>query len=191
MAREAWWRRWATPRFPLEMAVASLATLVVAIIVGDAGRQTHSSPPVKVDLQANPRTLPVARADEARLSAFVENFALAHVAPPLPEASVDAAAMGSEPQSRAVQVLAKSKPRPAPRPAKVLPPSSRPALAALPDRATAAAAATSAEAAKPGFRIPLVSDAASGVSARLPSGRNIVDGVGAVGRRIGSIFARD
>jgi len=177
-------RSWLRPRYPLEMALASAATLATVLVVGSLGQ--HASAPPKATLAAAP--FKPDDSGDARTAEFMENFALAHVRAPLPESAIaDPPSSNSAPSSApppraavAVMQLQRARPKPVVAPAK---PAAKPVE---PVQTVAATASNSVppRAEQKSFRIPFVSDTVD----KLPSGRDIVDGVGAVGQKIGSLF---
>lgn len=186
--------RWATPRFPLEMLAASALTLVFVLTVGDLGRQSReSAAPVKLALQAAPRLAPAPSEADLRAAEFIENFALAHVSAPLPEEALndpDQNRARAPLPPRAVLAAQKEKPRaPASRIVAARPPARPGEIAvAVAEPATARTVAVAEE--SDGFRIPVVSDVAATIASKIPSGRDVLNGVGSVGRRIGSLLGR-
>jgi hypothetical protein len=181
--------RWWTPRFPLEMLGASLLTLFAVVALGDLGRRAHEeAAPAKLVAQAPRLTLPPTPAADARTAEFIERFALAHVRAPLPE---EALAEPEAPPSRAPVAIAREHARPAPAKSVVAvrPPTRPVELVAFEPPPEPAPLAAAPSPRKPrGFQIPLVSDAVESIGARIPSGRDMLDGVGSVGKRIGAIF---
>ena len=180
-------RRWWTPRFPLEMLGASLLTLIAVVALGDVGRRAHDeAAPAKLVAQAPRLNLPANPVADRQTAEFIERFALAHVRAPLPEAAL---AETETPPARAPVAAVRERARPAPAKSVVaaLPPARPVELAAFEPPAAPVAAAPQPE--KPrGFHIPLVSDAVDTIGARIPSRRDLIDGVGTVGKRIGAIF---
>ena len=180
-------RRWWTPRFPLEMLGASLLTLIAVVALGDVGRRAHDeAAPAKLTAQAPRLNLPANPVADRQTAEFIERFALAHVRAPLPEAAL---AETETPPARAPVAAVRERARPAPAKSVVaaLPPARPVELAAFEPPAAPVAAAPRPE--KPrGFHIPLVSDAVDTIGARIPSRRDLIDGVGTVGKRIGAIF---
>jgi hypothetical protein len=182
--------QWLTPRFPLEMAAASVLTLAAVVVIGDRSAPPKTPVPEasKLVLQAPPRAIPLPTQSDQRTADFIEKFALAHVGPPLPEnmlADGEQAKPPRPPERAALPAQAqREKPRPVVVRTVTAKPPQRPA-----DAAPGEAEPKDVAAANPppkGFRIPLVSD----VTDKLPSGRDMLDGVGSVGRRIGSIFGK-
>jgi hypothetical protein len=96
------------PRFPLEMAVASLATFLGTALWFDLPhRLEDATPPVpeKVTLQAEPLPIRMFQpSEDHETSAFMEAVALSHVAPLRPQNEVDRVALDPPP---AVQVMAR------------------------------------------------------------------------------------
>jgi hypothetical protein len=185
--------RWMTPRFPLEMAAASVTTLAVVLTLGGLGRATSEPKLVKLSVKPAPIDRPMTDEDEARAS-FIERFALAHVAPRLPETVVvdPARASASAAQRGPTLVLTHERMRVADAGSVVASPPRRPADLTLPQAASATPARPTDGARKSAdeaFRIPLISDAVAGLGAKLPSGRDMLDGVGAVARRVGGLFS--
>jgi hypothetical protein len=181
-------RDWLKPRFPLEMAAASLATLVLVVLVGDMGRGSRDSSTPKLVLQAAPRVVVAQPAADERTTEFIEKFALAHVSAPLPESmisDVDRAAPPRPPERAALAQPQREKPRPQIVRTIATKPPQKPVETAEAEAPVVPQPAV-ARVQQTGFRIPVVSDVAD----RLPTGRDIMDGVGAMGRRIGSIFGK-
>ena len=176
-------RRWLTPRFPLEMAAASLATFALVLLVGELGRGDADPPLVQLKTAAKaPRIdLPPSPSDEARTDAFIERFALAHVSPPLPESALADPGPAKPPFAQRLSQPALSHEKPRGETATVKPPA-RPQMIALAEPPPVAPAPSSPK--KVGFSIPVV----SALVAKLPTGRDIMNGVGAAGRRVASIF---
>ena len=184
-------RRWWTPRFPLEMLGASLLTLIAVVALGDIGRRAHdAAAPVKLTAQAPRLSLPANPVADRQAAEFIERFALAHVRAPLPE---EAVAEASAPSARAPVNAARERARPTPaRSVVAARPPTRPVELVAFETPTAAEPAPAVVALRPekpaGFRIPLVSDAVANIGARIPTGRDMLDGVGSVGKRIGGLF---
>jgi hypothetical protein len=181
--------RWWTPRFPLEMLGASLLTLITVVALGDLGRRAHEeAAPAKLVAQAPRLTLPPTPTVDARTAEFIERFALAHVRAPLPE---EALAEPETPPVRAPAAAVRERAHPAPAKSivAVLPPARPVKLAAFEPPAAPEPAPVVPKPEKPrGFHIPLVSDAVDTIGERIPSRRDLLDGVGSVGKRIGAIF---
>ncbi len=185
-------RAWLTPRFPVEMAVASVLTLGLVLVVGEFGRQPQPEiAPAKVALQAPPRIIPLPTQSDDRTREFIERFALAHVSPPLPEAAITAPAEARAPRppERAAAALLQP-PRDRPKAPSIRTatarPEQKPTIVAREDLTPPAPIGAAPRAKSAAFRIPVVSDVAD----KLPSGRDILNGVGAVSRGIGSVFGR-
>ena len=208
---------WLTLRFPLEMAFASAATLAVVFGYAALRSEPAPVVSAKVAMTPV-SAVPVGGADPRdRLSRFVEQTALAHVGPLRPDAEIDAAdaqppaavevatrtlavhertkavaAKPERPQRTDGPVLrADISPRvdPAPlitdatlRPPQPIPVRSLEASGAAP--AVPRLEARAADKTNGGFRLPIVSD----LAAKLPTGREVSDGVSAFGKRIGAIF---
>ncbi len=171
------------------MAAASGLTLAVIAIVGGVASRLGAPAAPKTPVHAQQQPAP--SDEDARAAEFIQNFALAHVSPPLPESALadpDQTSIPVLPPQReavAVEQMARTKPplRPPFAKAPLVKPPARPM-----DVVQAVPSGSVPPAQKPagGFRIPFVSD----VAAKIPSGRDIMDGVGSVGRKIGSIFGR-
>ena len=183
MAEQPSARHWLTPRFPLEMAVASAGTLALVLVFGGMGREPAEGPMVALKTAAKPPDPPAPAIDSgARTDEFIERFALAHVNPPLPESALadpDPAKASPPRAAQAAPARDRAKPAPAVAAAK---PTPRPQDVALVEPPAAPKPPEPAK--KEGFHIPVVSD----LFAKLPTGGDIVNGVGAAGRKVASLF---
>lgn len=182
--------RWMTPRFPIEMAVASLGTFAIMLALGGLGRTTNDAKLVKLTVRPAPVDRPYLDHDDAASAGFIERFALAHVAPPLPESAI----VSPQPRAEASAaphapglVLTHDRIRAAEATSSVASPPRRATELAQSDSVPAPAAPPEPKA--PEFRIPLVSDAVANLGARLPSGRDMLDGVGTLARRVGGLLS--
>ena len=198
-------RHWLTPRFPLEMLLASAVTLGLVLAFLIPANEAVREPPKA----AAPASLQVAMLGpdpRDRMSRFMEQTALAHVGTLRSEAEIEAAdamptpaavEIANRDASSRAKALAKTDSAPQ-RPEFALPkslalkpplpiPAARPQDVAinLPEAPRLDMRPKEIrEKSSSGFHIPLVGD----LTSKLPSGRDVVDGVGSVGKRIGAIF---
>lgn len=201
-------RPWYMPRFPLEMAIASLATLLATTLYFDLPHRLRVAvPPVtpvpeKLVVQAQP--LPVQRSSaDADATRFMEAVALSHVAPLLPQSRIDESVADPGPSAvraiepsppPAVQVLARAPARDRPKPAAPPPvhtaqPMARPATSqtsgltplqvpGAEPRPPGVIPVNGRPADRRGLHVPVVSDVAN------MAGSAITSGVDSIGRGI-------
>ena len=191
-------KRASRPRFFFELAAAGFLTLMAIVLLGK-----YASAPLvetaKYVSKAAPLSIAPQIRDEQNVAEFMERFALSRVAAPLPERAVQEPTKINAPVlpssapmtkpfvlrdtqltgEKSKSVAVKSPPVPIPR-----------AVERVMERQPvpqAEAPKTSVETKpNPGKRIPIISD----IAEKIPSGRDIIDGVGSLGRRVGSIFSR-